>query len=550
MQAFTRFFLARYETESFERRRQASILLAVILLLLFFSLVYSAAALLLLGNPAMAIITLASGLISLLSAQLLRQGRFAWASALIGYLFWAAITGLAVLPIVTAGRPVPILTRNTLLVFFFLVLFGERIARLSVIFLVNLAMLVLLHHPSASAILPGFVPADAGQLFNEIIILVLAFVLAVVKLRITERGFRDARRQAEENRRRYERVEGLFESFAARSNLGDTLIRLSERLVRFSDGIRAQLASIGTGIASLRERLAEVERATGDMNGLTGSVRESIVTQNTAVTQQSASVEEMTQTVRGIAETSRRKRDAVETLLRSAKEGIGMMLDSTRMIEEANREASGIISVLDVIGEISQRTNILAMNAAIEAAHAGEAGRGFSVVAEEIRKLAEQSAENAKVIGDTLARSIEKTRAASEASGLAGKGMEDISGGVDGIASTFSEIVGATDEVSAGTGEMLSIVRHLADLSGEVQQSVSRMEQAIIRNDESLKGMSSVFSAIDGKIGSDIRTLLDDFDGIREEMRLLEELGQRNKTDIESAYRELRGLKEQEQPAV
>ncbi|MDA3851881.1 MAG: methyl-accepting chemotaxis protein [Spirochaetaceae bacterium] len=107
-----------------------------------------------------------------------------------------------------------------------------------------------------------------------------------------------------------------------------------------------------------------------------------------------------------------------EALEQSVNKGQENALETDRILQEISRELSMILSITAMINEVADRTNILAMNAAIEAAHAGETGRGFSVVAEEIRKLSEQTTENATGIDRSLNNVSSSIKQVAEASQL------------------------------------------------------------------------------------------------------------------------------------
>jgi methyl-accepting chemotaxis protein len=144
-------------------------------------------------------------------------------------------------------------------------------------------------------------------------------------------------------------------------------------------------------------------------------------------------------------------------------------------IQEIARESEGLLEINAVMENIASQTNLLSMNAAIEAAHAGEAGKGFAVVADEIRKLAESSGEQSKTISTVLKKikeSIDKITKSTD-SVLSKFGAIDL--GVKTVSQQSENIQRAMEEQNAGSQQILEVIGQLNDITQEVKNGSSEM---------------------------------------------------------------------------
>jgi methyl-accepting chemotaxis protein len=144
-------------------------------------------------------------------------------------------------------------------------------------------------------------------------------------------------------------------------------------------------------------------------------------------------------------------------------------------IQEIARESEGLLEINAVMENIASQTNLLSMNAAIEAAHAGEAGKGFAVVADEIRKLAESSGEQSKTISTVLKKikdSIDKITKSTD--GVLGK-FEAIDTGVKTVSDQEENIRNAMEEQGAGSQQLLEAIGQLNDITQLVKNGSTEM---------------------------------------------------------------------------
>jgi methyl-accepting chemotaxis protein len=151
---------------------------------------------------------------------------------------------------------------------------------------------------------------------------------------------------------------------------------------------------------------------------------------------------------------------------------VGQVVSTMSTIKASSQKIEEIVSVID---DIAFQTNILAFNAAIEAAHAGMHGQGFSVVASEVRNLAQRAAASAEEIKLLIADSVEKIDGGSKLAVQAGSTMETMLGAIHEVTGMMSEIAAASVEQSAGIEQVNQAISHM---DGMTQQNATLVEQA------------------------------------------------------------------------
>lgn len=263
------------------------------------------------------------------------------------------------------------------------------------------------------------------------------------------------------------------------AKLGDVMISLS----RIS--LKTQEVNQAAGITS-----REMEKSTSDLLSIQGSLEsmgEMIARQDDLVRTSASAVEEISASIVNVSHIAGNKKAAIQDLSQKIDRGSLQLQEAEGAILEVFRSLESVKKLASLIEGIAAKTNLLALNATIEAARSGEAGRGFSVVASEIRELARETGSKSQDIAETLNNLVDKITKAQDSSLGVGKVFHEIENTVETVQAGFNEITQSTEDLKLGAGEILSSTADLRELSGNLRkdsQSImeaSRQVQSVIR---------------------------------------------------------------------
>jgi methyl-accepting chemotaxis protein len=181
--------------------------------------------------------------------------------------------------------------------------------------------------------------------------------------------------------------------------------------------------------------------------------------------------------IRSVTQTLVGNVDNVKRLMEASEMGHAGLGDVVADIQEIARESEGLLEINAVMENIASQTNLLSMNAAIEAAHAGESGKGFAVVADEIRKLAESSGEQSKTIGTVLKKIKESIDKITVSTNNVLDKFEAINKGVKTVSDQETNIRCAMEEQGSGSKQILEAIGQLNDITRQVKGKSEEMFQ-------------------------------------------------------------------------
>jgi methyl-accepting chemotaxis protein len=177
----------------------------------------------------------------------------------------------------------------------------------------------------------------------------------------------------------------------------------------------------------------------------------------------------MVANINSVAEVSK-KAGAISTVLSTtSKEGNQAIEDAVQAIKEIQAASTEVQNIVKVIQNIASQTNLLSMNAAIEAAHAGSAGQGFAVVANEVRSLAESSAKSTKEIGTHIKNMVNKISAGVGAIQTAGNAFREINENVDHTSELVQTIANAMEEQRIGAKETMQATAYFVESVNKIK---------------------------------------------------------------------------------
>ncbi len=277
-------------------------------------------------------------------------------------------------------------------------------------------------------------------------------------------------------------------------------------MVMFGDGpeegmlyelIRGQLSGALKGALLVKQLKDQASRLVSGIEDLTktlqgmvasaDSIVENMVAQASAVEEQAGAIEEMARNIGQIAVMSGKSKDLSAEFQKAARDGQNSVQESVDSINLVVGHSKKIIEILGMIRDIASQTNILAMNAAIEAAHAGDMGKGFSVVADEVRRLAENTGNSVSEIETAVASIVDGIEASASLATDAGVGLAAILTHSKSNADIVSQLNAAMAEQDTGASEILTATHELLRITEEVKSAIGAQKSAIEDFDRSLR---------------------------------------------------------------
>jgi methyl-accepting chemotaxis protein len=287
--------------------------------------------------------------------------------------------------------------------------------------------------------------------------------------------------------------------------------------------------------ASVTQTNATMEQVMANISKLNDHVED----QSCNVSQASSAIAQMVANISSVTNTLVNNADNVRTLQEASEIGRSGIQKVADDIQEIARESEGLMQINSVMKNIASQTNLLSMNAAIEAAHAGEAGKGFAVVADEIRKLAESSSEQSRTISKILKIIKESIDKITQSTENVLTRFEAIDTGVQTVAMQEDNIRGAMEEQGEGSRQLLDGVSNVTEITRQVKSGSEEMlegSKEVINESQNLEKVTQ-------EIANGMNEMATGAEQINAAIHNVSEISGKNREDIDNLIREVSRFK-------
>jgi methyl-accepting chemotaxis protein len=367
----------------------------------------------------------------------------------------------------------------------------------------------------------------------------ISTVASAALVRMTGSLIAEVQKRADESASSYGNLStAMNEAQASSQQIGEMLSASVIRTVHAVESLRERAVEISGGMDDLRLALSQSSEENKTAVQKQGKVKEALTAYSDEVARASSAIEEMAAAAGSISLQASQKSEAVRGLVSLSTAGENLLASMNHSINQILDSAKRMMETSVFIGDVAERTNLLGMNASIEAAHAGAAGKGFAVVADQIRGLSVEASKSSRLISDTLKETQASVEAAAGKNGEALSFFKKISEEIRGVSLMIEELLASIKELSAGSADVLKAVEAVADLTRKTDAVVDASCESISRSSEGIESVVKLAS----RVREEAAEMAGNFDQMKKDAEEVKLLGGENLSTIQSLKKSLDGF--------
>jgi methyl-accepting chemotaxis protein len=532
------YFVGAYRDSSLQIRKKSSILAYMALIFSLFSLAFFAV---MAATGAVTVALVFVGILAfcLVVLALLKAGRYHLASSLFLYGLFAAM--FVAIKFDAYQNVYETYVLGTLYCFLLVVatLVADRASQPIALAALSLGAIEALYWLDAYPLEGKLTTLAVQNLATPSLLLVLGGGVAAYLVSLNSKLVSELEERAAETSDSYDKLNAAMgAAHADSSSVGERLSAGVARGMEAITGLRAKVLGIAEGMDRLTSALGSSSAANEAAVAGQAEVRTALVAYSEEVAHASAAIEEMAASVGSLGSQAGGKMEAVATLVELSKAGEARLAATSASIDQILESVKRMAEMNVFIGDVADRTNLLGMNASIEAAHAGLAGKGFAVVADQIRSLSVEAGDSSRRISEGLRETQEAVNAASGRNREALDFFRKISSEIGGVCSLLEELLANLRELSAGSDDVLRAVGAVSELTSSTEKAVESSSASIASSSAGIGAVAEVAESV----RRDSKAIAGGIEGLREEIAAVERLDGENLRTIEGLRKSLEGF--------
>ena len=285
-------------------------------------------------------------------------------------------------------------------------------------------------------------------------------------------------------------------------NIGKQLSDSTAKAANSVEEINELYNYINSETTTLSTEAVTIKDSSFQINDKADQMKKSVQSQSNAITSTSAALNEMSASLTNISSIANDQRAGMNTLVNNLDSQMKLLHNLVNDMMKVKESSDKVSTFVEAVNKISAQTGLLAMNASIEAAHAGSLGKGFSVIASEIRKLSEETTKNAQKITETLEENETIVNATSESVTAFSEYTKTITEELRKTIRVMEEILSGVSEIDTGTRDVMNALTQIVDDANLNTQLAEGVAGEIIQQNSALQNISNGTEQLQLKVSS------------------------------------------------